>query len=1026
MKLTNYSCNWFLKHINFRFKKSETTLTKTHQWLAISIVLILLSADMEGAESRIGEISVVNPTVVEHVVNPSSTKSIESPIDALKIEATANMAYWNVKACSWSLSGSSPFTPGQSMGVNFSISAQRNASHSIPIDIYVSWDAAGNYETYITTTYRYIQQPGSFCSSTSTTNFTLPLTPPGPPSSSCYKSVNYYVLLKHNGTILKALSFTADQPSISSLSHSSGYVGSQITINGSDFDHINTVKFYSTPSSRVSATIVSSSSSHITVTVPSGASTGTIQLTGCQTAYTSSFTVLVGNFTSFSPKAGIPNAPFTLKGSGLSGATAVKFQGTSANYVIIDDSTIKAYMPASAPAKGTITVEAGKTLTSTDSFERTSCTPFAYADFEDELPTWQTYNGDNNTTFTVLSGLGGFGASSTCIGILNYNYNAPGELDGIITPNLCLSNIDSLSLSFDVAYAPYSTSVFETLYVYYSLNGGSFSLLWSKGGNNLATAAAQTSFFVPTGSQWRTETINLSNLIGSNTSIQILIVQANAYGNNLFIDNIRLNTYPIVWTSLSDVDWNTADGWSSGTIPSGNDTVMISKSAVVPTLNVNASIAKLIFDGGSELNLGSNKTLSVNGDINGSEASITGSGKISLNGSASQTAMIDSISNLEINNTSHVTLGSDLKVSRNIDFQAGVLKLGDFDLTIANNGTITGYDEDEYVATTGAGSLIRQVSSGNTVFPIGTASSFNPTTLSNSGTPDSFSLRVTNGVLDNGMTGTSITSNVVGNTWFIQEKKPGNSNVSATFQWNTSDELTGFNRNQCGIGHYSGGTWIKQAKGAAVSGSVSNSWQRTITGLTTFSPFGVGDGSSLLPVEITHFSGRRVSATQVVLNWSTASEMNNAGFQIERAFKDEADFHSIGFVDGHGITQIDHDYEFTDWNAQNELTYYRLKQIDYNGNFEYLKTISVSAMGEEDISDLFRISKSGPNNLQIVFDHDVPILFEVFDSSRRMLFRESSKTGAMNLDTAGWPHGIYFIRGTHPRGIQKTKKISIP
>lgn len=99
-----------------------------------------------------------------------------------------------------------------------------------------------------------------------------------------------------------------------------------------------------------------------------------------------------------------------------------------------------------------------------------------------------------------------------------------------------------------------------------------------------------------------------------------------------------------------------------------------------------------------------------------------------------------------------------------------------------------------------------------------------------------------------------------------------------------------------------------------------------------------------LPVKLSSFNGR-VSQNDVILNWNTASEINNDGFAIERSV-DGIAFENIGFVKGNGTSSSLHSYMFTDKNAfeqpKHEMLYYRLRQQDYNGSSSCSKTICVT------------------------------------------------------------------------------------
>lgn len=95
-----------------------------------------------------------------------------------------------------------------------------------------------------------------------------------------------------------------------------------------------------------------------------------------------------------------------------------------------------------------------------------------------------------------------------------------------------------------------------------------------------------------------------------------------------------------------------------------------------------------------------------------------------------------------------------------------------------------------------------------------------------------------------------------------------------------------------------------------------------------------------LPVTLVSFEGKSEN-NQTKLVWKTTEETNNKGFEIERS-TDARTFETIGFVDGNGDTKEVKTYHYTDPDPL-AITYYRLKQLDYDGKFEYSKTIVVRA-----------------------------------------------------------------------------------
>ncbi|MCS7053797.1 MAG: T9SS type A sorting domain-containing protein [Ignavibacterium sp.] len=96
--------------------------------------------------------------------------------------------------------------------------------------------------------------------------------------------------------------------------------------------------------------------------------------------------------------------------------------------------------------------------------------------------------------------------------------------------------------------------------------------------------------------------------------------------------------------------------------------------------------------------------------------------------------------------------------------------------------------------------------------------------------------------------------------------------------------------------------------------------------------------SYIIPVELTSFTAKAYD-DKVELNWTTATEKNNLGFEIQRSSGDE--FKAIGFIDGKGTTLQQNNYSFIDMDVKSGNYKYRLKQIDFDGKFEFSKEIEV-------------------------------------------------------------------------------------
>jgi hypothetical protein len=109
-----------------------------------------------------------------------------------------------------------------------------------------------------------------------------------------------------------------------------------------------------------------------------------------------------------------------------------------------------------------------------------------------------------------------------------------------------------------------------------------------------------------------------------------------------------------------------------------------------------------------------------------------------------------------------------------------------------------------------------------------------------------------------------------------------------------------------------------------------------------------GNIYSVIPVELVSFNAN-VSGSDVVLNWITATETNNYGFEIERKILKQSalggqddNWRVVGFIEGKGTTTEIHHYSFNDKNLLPGKYRYRLKQIDFDGSINYSNTIEVN------------------------------------------------------------------------------------
>ncbi|WP_293300162.1 T9SS type A sorting domain-containing protein [Pedobacter sp. UBA4863] len=157
--------------------------------------------------------------------------------------------------------------------------------------------------------------------------------------------------------------------------------------------------------------------------------------------------------------------------------------------------------------------------------------------------------------------------------------------------------------------------------------------------------------------------------------------------------------------------------------------------------------------------------------------------------------------------------------------------------------------------------------------------------------------------------------------------------------------------------------------------------------------------TSVLPIKLSHFTAKK-TPNAVVLNWQTQMEQYNKGFEIEKSIDGE-NFNRIDFVMGKNNPG---NYSFTDWYAKVGLNYYRLKQLDFNGNFSYSNVVAVNfdlkvaevSFYPNPVSNVINFINLGKQNLATIYDIQGRKVKEVTISNQKAILADLKP-------------GIYFI-----------------
>lgn len=186
----------------------------------------------------------------------------------------------------------------------------------------------------------------------------------------------------------------------------------------------------------------------------------------------------------------------------------------------------------------------------------------------------------------------------------------------------------------------------------------------------------------------------------------------------------------------------------------------------------------------------------------------------------------------------------------------------------------------------------------------------------------------------------------------------------------------------------------------------------------------------ILPVELTSFTASVNLNGDVELHWTTSTEINNHGFEVERK-TENSDFTSVGFVKGNGTTTEQKVYSFTDKKLESGRYYYRLKQIDYNGQFEYSQVVEVYIMRITE----FSLEQNYPNPFNPstkiswqspVASHQTLKIYDLLGNEIATLVDEYREAGRYNVefDASNLASGLYIYKLT-AGSFTSSKKMTV-
>jgi hypothetical protein len=391
-------------------------------------------------------------------------------------------------------------------------------------------------------------------------------------------------------------------------------------------------------------------------------------------------------------------------------------------------------------------------------------------------------------------------------------------------------------------------------------------------------------------------------------------------------------------------------------------------------------------------------TLSIEGNytFNGEAAQITGS------------LLPDTVNDLTVNNSAGVTLSDDVLVNQNLTITDGSLDLDGNTITLGSTSVL---NETPGNTVTGASGMITTTRDLNA--PAGdNVAGLGAMLTSSANLGSTIIERYHSGATGGGNEGILRQFNIT---------PASNSGLDATLRFYYDEsELNGIPEANLLLFKSpdgSDGSW------SSLGGTVNETDNYIeLVGIDDFSYWTAADVNNPVPVELTSFSAS-IDGKFVTLNWITASELSNHGWEVERRKHIEKenfnDWRVIGFVKGAGDNLKQASYSFKDETAASGLFQYRLKQVDFDGTFEYSNIVEAELSGPTEFA-LFQ-NYPNPFNPETVIKFEVPVssfvnltVYNTVGEKVATLINQQMERGRYlwNYNASDLSSGIYIYRLT--------------
>jgi len=505
-----------------------------------------------------------------------------------------------------------------------------------------------------------------------------------------------------------------------------------------------------------------------------------------------------------------------------------------------------------------------------------------------------------------------------------------------------------------------------------------------------------------------TQTVSLgAQLKFSSTSNPVTVNDTVATGSSVFFNSGQ------TWTcGSSTIGTNGYGSWKVDgylAFAAANDTIIgyqdfsLNSGATFVTAHENGVGANVQTSGTITYSTDANYT------FNGSVAQVTGS------------MLPTTVNNLAVDNSIGVTLSGGFTVNGTLALNDGDLHLDGKTVTLGTAATLVETPGNTVTDPTGMITTTRDLNA-----PTGLNVGGMGAMLTTSANLGSTTIERTQAA------GSGAGNEGVLRIFSIQPTNNSGLNATLRFYYDES-ELNGIseaNLTLCKSATGANNTWFGQ--GGTVN---TNNNYVELAGINDFSYWTLADNNNPIPVELTSFKSEIVK-NGVILNWATATETNNSGWNIERNQVNENQttiWVKIGFVEGSGNSTTTKEYKFLDKKLSNGAYQYRLQQVDFDGTLNYSDIVEVEL---NQIPEEFALYQNYPNpfNPSTTIKFDVPAaayinvsIYNSIGEKVATVVNEQMETGthSVRFDASNLASGIYIYRLTANDQVFTNKMILI-